>query len=1772
MSGLLAVLLVIIPVFSSVGSITVLAAGTEDQKAKKAGIAYTYKAGEDIRIGVLAQNDSFASGEDVKLKVYVLNNTGETLTGGTLRFTGKEIADGRFTEDTADSGERVPGYGVKEESTAEYGASSQDGEPAEGARIEEAESDPGALETETESLEEDFEEQGQDPEEDDGDDTLHVTSDGRRIVNIELEPGEIFETEFFGTVDAETEEAGNGKVRFSFQAQREDKSRVSGTKDFVYNTGIATMLPVEMDNGGELFTNEANTMYLRTVLNDGELASLFTGPSFGGNGDGTELLPGTDGEDDINKATDSNAAPVGTSSNAEQETEAVPGQTESESETAGLQETEGNETDAPDGSEDEETKEASETETGESRVPDGDMETDGDDGSDEAETDTQEQQDTAAESDSGDAKLKGEYDAGAGDALSDEDKDSESGSEGEETGEAVYTAAMLGDNGGWEITYPDAQDGGGSLSAETGGGDAAADRTEKTDGGGKAEDGTGSSGNGSGAQDAGTGSSGSSGTESAGSGSAGTESEGSGSTAGSSGSAGTESAGSGSTAGGSGSTGTESAGGGSTADSGGSAGTESAGSGNAAGGSGSTGTESTGGGNTGAGSAAGTGGGSIPTESGEAETEADSQTPGEFDISDISYEIVTYGARLKGVSVDRQTVESERAAIVTAVDFRVADKTAPGLYFGTAITSVRYNKRTYKTSTDFSFYVTGEGEIVLTGSIDGAEIEVRGPVESFPDGDELDVKVSEVPAEKEAMVAAALERKAQEEGITVDRMKAVDIKIIADGTEQELTGEVMVTFQQMKLERLDGMEDETDENAGEADERDTQPDKLAEETYAGETADENATVIPAAARRAVSRRMRSAGDDGAAGGETLTVDDGESKKGGTADQETGRNLAVWHLDEEAGELNDMDSDVDENGNVVMRTNHFSIYLVVNVPDVSEVNVTVEHWAEIDDWQADDNMPTTYSSEKRELKYKETTVLGPKYLYPGKANPDTGEYDKKEVKIYSDDNVVLPNGAGTGLDYAVAVKDWSKVSLGGNYNVKSVTVYNEKYPEPEGMTFEEDDTEKVIYLCKENRIKINYEQNTGVMKTDTAFHDYNVTIQAENSKNLRTNYVGMNNLRLADGKYDADAPEQSTTIKRIGVGMKSTASSPQIDYEFSGDANVNGVRTGIPNIHLDSDRNIQLNGYLDPGLFTAGDILTNETYYNRVSQTTVTLGKTEGYNKESDCYIAKKYLPDYKLQFDRKGDTYILSKVLKPDGSAAVENLDVLEAKTVKWGGEQFLYSNMFWPLDDAEYGRKTNSGLNLEANGGTGYTNRDPLFGGNFGFGTNDEQLNFGNGRQIKHNWYFGMRYDYEFSLGDYIGPMNYYFRGDDDFWLYINDELVIDLGGIHGADGKYVDLTKWMFNREMIAIDWGDGLVHGSGMWRDDGVIKEIVPIDENKNPQPDQKFCMTVFFIERGGTGSCCYMNFTLPNAQPLPVKGSHTKYVEVEKKWVDADNRYLKRPATIFVQLKQDGENYGNPVALDAEHGWRYRWENLPVYKNVLSNEGEYEYTVEEIAVPPGYVEADVVWEGSKAVITNILKSRIQIAKQIDNWDEPSIDAGGNDLLDDEFIVKAVRTDGPEFTTGLVLMHAGTERDGYDESKFSGYIDLIPQIGEDGKTADVRMEIDEVVPKEYYKSETFLTVLSPEANNSPDAGTSVKSGVTINGNVVTLEPGAQAVILVHNTFEHKDYFHSDYSVGNEFRGSKHKLPLGLPVSGESQTITAAVPEKPDDEDDLDEDARLL
>lgn len=99
------------------------------------------------------------------------------------------------------------------------------------------------------------------------------------------------------------------------------------------------------------------------------------------------------------------------------------------------------------------------------------------------------------------------------------------------------------------------------------------------------------------------------------------------------------------------------------------------------------------------------------------------------------------------------------------------------------------------------------------------------------------------------------------------------------------------------------------------------------------------------------------------------------------------------------------------------------------------------------------------------------------------------------------------------------------------------------------------------------------------------------------------------------------------------------------------------------------------------------------------------------------------------------------------------------------------------------------SGINLS----TGYTitldntiTADPnvyTFSSNSFFPI-DGQL-FGNeGRS--HNYHFTFELHSDFT---YQGGETFSFTGDDDLWLFIDDELVIDLGGVHGAMSQSVSL-----------------------------------------------------------------------------------------------------------------------------------------------------------------------------------------------------------------------------------------------------------------------------------------------------------------------------------------------------------------------------------------------
>jgi fibro-slime domain-containing protein len=56
------------------------------------------------------------------------------------------------------------------------------------------------------------------------------------------------------------------------------------------------------------------------------------------------------------------------------------------------------------------------------------------------------------------------------------------------------------------------------------------------------------------------------------------------------------------------------------------------------------------------------------------------------------------------------------------------------------------------------------------------------------------------------------------------------------------------------------------------------------------------------------------------------------------------------------------------------------------------------------------------------------------------------------------------------------------------------------------------------------------------------------------------------------------------------------------------------------------------------------------------------------------------------------------------------------------------------------------------------------------------------------HNFAFTMEIHTVFT---YEGGEHFYFRGDDDVFVYINNKLVINIGGIHGSDPKDVDIDS---------------------------------------------------------------------------------------------------------------------------------------------------------------------------------------------------------------------------------------------------------------------------------------------------------------------------------------------------------------------------------------------
>ena len=262
------------------------------------------------------------------------------------------------------------------------------------------------------------------------------------------------------------------------------------------------------------------------------------------------------------------------------------------------------------------------------------------------------------------------------------------------------------------------------------------------------------------------------------------------------------------------------------------------------------------------------------------------------------------------------------------------------------------------------------------------------------------------------------------------------------------------------------------------------------------------------------------------------------------------------------------------------------------------------------------------------------------------------------------------------------------------------------------------------------------------------------------------------------------------------------------------------------------------------------------------------GKTE-YLKYSG-YGTENSKENYNLQFSRLGGTYTLSGVKNNKGKQVSSKLDKISKN------KSSLYSNEFWPMDyassygtdghDLKFGNLNSKDLrNFVGIDGSGAKVSGAL-------PTSDDQNN-------DHNSYFGMTTYFDFVLQPgYCGPLNYFFYGDDDLLVFLSETTVsedgtvtvdhtksvqvADMGGVHSSLGMYVDL--WEF------IDGAEDIKNSDGE-----IIATGIPNKDNK-----KTYRLSVYYTERGASGSSCYMRFTVPFEELATNPITFDQAIQIEK----------------------------------------------------------------------------------------------------------------------------------------------------------------------------------------------------------------------------------------------------------------------------------------------------
>ena len=376
------------------------------------------------------------------------------------------------------------------------------------------------------------------------------------------------------------------------------------------------------------------------------------------------------------------------------------------------------------------------------------------------------------------------------------------------------------------------------------------------------------------------------------------------------------------------------------------------------------------------------------------------------------------------------------------------------------------------------------------------------------------------------------------------------------------------------------------------------------------------------------------------------------------------------------------------------------------------------------------------------------------------------------------------------------------------------------------------------------IRLVFDSSAEDYHNGTTFYDYNISSGQNADGRWRTGITGINSKEnygtSGNGQrtWDSGADVLAFGNANCGTGMALYQFDGGTLNKYNGNNSNYGGATFEIASGLNSDGTIRYNGYIvAPKLFNDGDAQYKQTYSGS------------------------------SLTFDRLGDTYTLSSATLANSNGQSNTISGLQYffNPSPYGGKihTHIFTNNFWPMDaaagrtDALWGTYGNPGKFQGFAEGGSPTN---------GWTRNASDFPYGDDGRA-HNWFFGMNFALSFSLTeDYEGPLEYYFFGDDDLWVFLDNQLICDIGGVHSSIGEYVNL-------------------------------RDYLPVGSSG------QHTLSFFYTERGDTGSTCYMSFTLPSVSSATTSRD-TGSLQIKKTLENTDGMdFSKEEYKFMVELLTD-----------------------------------------------------------------------------------------------------------------------------------------------------------------------------------------------------------------------------------------------------------------------------